>query len=168
MAASGGERFDFYPAPLRGRPGTSSSPATISRYRASLVKTAEYRYPVYREPDDSRTRRARGKRAPGYSRHDIDVLGKLEGKGYEIAWLRDPVDRFFLHIQGSGLLRMTDGREVPLNFAASNGRRYTSIGKISSTGRVGPGVACPYAADPRWLAEFPDQREGLFARTRAV
>ena len=159
------ERFDFYPAPLRGRPRdvlfTGYYQPVID---ASLVKTAEYRYPVYREPDESRTRRARGKRAPGYSRHDIDVLGKLEGKGYEIAWLRDPVDRFFLHIQGSGLLRMTDGREVPLNFAASNGRRYTSIGKILIDRGELDRESMSMQRIRAWLAEFPDQREGLFAR----
>lgn len=159
------ERFDFFPAPLRRARGdvlfTGYYQPVID---ASPVETADYRYPVYREPDESRRRRARGKRAPGFSRHDIDVLGKLEGKGYEIAWLRDPVDRFFLHIQGSGLLRMTDGREVPLNFAASNGRRYTSIGKVLIDRGELERESMSMQRIRAWLAEYPDEREALFAR----
>jgi len=159
------ERFDFFPAPLRGR---RQDVLFTGYYQpvidASPVETAEYRYPVYREPHESRTRRARGKRAPGYSRHDIDVLGKLQGKGYEIAWLRDPVDRFFLHIQGSGLLRMTDGSEVPLNFAASNGRRYTSIGKVLIDRGELDRESMSMQRIRAWLAEYPDEREALFAR----
>ncbi len=159
------ERFDFFPAPLRGpRRDVLFTGYYQPVIDASPVETAEYRYPVYREPEESRIRRALGTRAAGYSRHDIDVLGKLKGKGYEVAWLRDPVDRFFLHIQGSGLLRMTGGREVALNFAASNGRRYTSIGKILIDRGELDRESMSMQRIRAWLAEFPDEREALFAR----
>ena len=159
------ERFDFFPAPLRAaRRDVLYTGYYQPVIDASPVETADYRYPVYRDPDELRTRRARGKRGAGYSRHDIDVLGSLEGKGYEIAWLRDPVDRFFLHIQGSGLLRMTDGREVPLNFAASNGRRYTSIGKVLIDRGKLDRESMSMQRIRAWLAEFPGEREALFSR----
>lgn len=158
-------RFDFFPAPL----SAAGDEVLFTGYYqpvldASPMETADYRYPVYREPDELRLRRARGKTAVGYTRHDIDVLGRLKGRGYEIAWLRDPVDRFFLHIQGSGLLRMTDGRQVPLNFAASNGRPYTSIGKVLiEQGRLDR-ESMSMQRIRTWLAEFPGEREALFAR----
>ena len=159
------ERFDFFPAP---RSAALDDVLFTGYYQpvidASPVETSDYRYPVYREPDELRGRRARARKAAGYSRHDIDVLGALRGKGYEIAWLRDPVDRFFLHIQGSGLLRMTDGREMPLNFAASNGRRYTSIGKVLiDEGRLDR-ESMSMQRIRAYLAEFPGEREALFAR----
>ena len=161
------KRFDFFPAPL----GAARADVLFTGYYqpvidASPVKTSDYRYPVYREPDDLRGHRGRAKKASGYSRHDIDVLGRLEGKGYEIAWLRDPVDRFFLHIQGSGLLRMTDGRKIPLNFAASNGRRYTSIGKILIDEGKLDRESMSMQRIRAYLAEFPDEREALFARNQ--
>ena len=159
------ERFDFFLAP---RSAALDDVLFTGYYQpvidASPVETSDYRYPVYREPDELRGRRGRAPKAAAYSRHDIDVLGALRGKGYEIAWLRDPVDRFFLHIQGSGLLRMTDGREVPLNFAASNGRRYTSIGKILIDEGKLDRESMSMQLIRAYLAEFPGEREALFAR----
>ena len=157
------ERFDFFPAPLSARRGdvlfTGYYQPVID---ASPVETGDYRYPVYRVPDE--LRRGRAAKAFGYSRYDIDVLGRLDGKGYEVAWLRDPVDRFFLHIQGSGLLRMTDGRQIPLNFAASNGKRYTSIGKVLIDQGKLDRESMSMQRIRAWLAEFPGEREALFAR----
>ena len=159
------ERFDFFPAP---RSAALDDVLFTGYYQpvidASPVETADYRYPVYREPDELRGRRGRAKKAAGYSRRDIDILGSLRGKGYEIAWLRDPVDRFFLHVQGSGLLRMTDGREVPLNYAAHNGRRYTSIGKVLIDQGKLDRETMSMQRIRAWLAEFPGEREALFAR----
>ena len=161
------ERFDFFPAP---RSAALDDVLFTGYYQpvidASPVETSDYRYPVYREPDELRGRQGRARKAAGYSRHDIDVLGALKGKGYEIAWLRDPVDRFFLHIQGSGLLRMTDGRELPLNFAASNGRRYTSIGKVLIDQGTLDRETMSMQRIRAYLAEFPGEREALFARNQ--
>ncbi len=159
------ERFEFFPAP---RSAVLDDVLFTGYYQpvidASPVETSDYRYPVYREPDELRGRRGRARKTAGYSRHDIDVRGALRGKGYEIAWLRDPADRFFLHIQGSGLLRMTDGRELPLNFAASNGRRYTSIGKVLIDEGKLDRESMSMQRIRAYLAEFPDEREALFAR----
>ena len=159
------ERFEFFPA----RRSAALDDVLFTAYYqpvidASPVETPEYRYPVYREPDELRGLRGRARKAAGYSRRDIDVLGSLKGRGYEIAWLRDPVDRFFLHIQGSGLLRMTGGREVPLNFAAHNGRRYTSIGRILIDQGDLDRETMSMQRIRAWLAEFLERREGLFAR----
>lgn len=159
------QRFDFFPAP---KSATLDDVLFTGYYQpvidASPVETADYRYPVYREPDELRGRRGRARKAAGYSRRDIDVRGSLKGRGYEIAWLRDPVDRFFLHVQGSGLLRMTDGREVPLNFAATNGRRYTSIGKVLIDRGKLDRESMSMQRIRAWVAEFPGEREALFAR----
>ncbi len=159
------EQFEFIPAP---RSVVREDILFTGYYQpvidASLVKNADYRYPVYRKPDDLSGLQRRSRERLGYSRYEIDVLGKLEGGGYEIAWLRDPVDRFFLHVQGSGLLRMTDGREVPLNFAATNGRRYTSIGKILIKEGKLTHESMSMQRIRAWLADFPAEREALFAR----
>ncbi len=115
-------------------------------YDARRVPDDEYKYPVYRMPDDlikidlslfrekykgeSITARINGKEVlPYYSRMEIEGEEYLSGKGLEIAWLKDPVDVAFLHIQGSGRLRMEDGTFIPVGYEASNGRSYRSIGK---------------------------------------
>ncbi len=161
------ERFDFFPAPRSaGRDDVLFTAYYQPVVDASPVETRDYRYPVYREPDELRGLRGRARKVAGYSRHDIDVLGSLKGKGYEIAWLRDPVELFFLHIQGSGLLRMTDGRELPLNFAATNGRRYTSIGKVLIDQGKLDRESMSMQSIRTFLAEFPGEREALFARNQ--
>lgn len=113
----------------------------------SLVRTNEYRYPIYRKPDDLITidlslfhprfsgqkivaRYDNGNVIPYFSREEIDCQYKLANKGLEIAWVSDPIDRFLLQIQGSGRIRLQDGRFLNIHYAASNGRPYRSIGKL--------------------------------------
>lgn len=66
---------------------------------------------------------------PYYSRSEIDSGGRLRGKRLEIAWV-DPVDAFFLQIQGSGKIRFADGEERIVGYAAQNGHDYVAIGKF--------------------------------------
>ncbi len=66
--------------------------------------------------------------SPFYSRREIDAGGVLQGKGLELAYV-DPIDAFFLQIQGSGLIEFEDGTKLSLGYAAQNGHRYYSIGK---------------------------------------
>ncbi|MBL6458547.1 MltA domain-containing protein [Belnapia sp. T6] len=54
--------------------------------------------------------------------------GGLEGQGLELAWLDDPVDAFFLQIQGSGRVRLPDGRVLRLGYAGRNAHPYRPIG----------------------------------------
>jgi len=115
-------------------------------YEGSLTRDETFRYPLYRQPDDlmridlslfsekfkgeSIVARIEGKKVqPYYSRYQIEAEMALEGKNLEIAWLKDPLDVTFLHIQGSGRLRLRDGKELLVNYQASNGRPYRSIGR---------------------------------------
>lgn len=66
---------------------------------------------------------------PYYSRSEIDSGGRLRGKRLEIAWV-DPVDAFFLQIQGSGKIRFEDGEDRAVGYAAQNGHDYVAIGKF--------------------------------------
>jgi membrane-bound lytic murein transglycosylase A len=66
---------------------------------------------------------------PYYSRMEIEDKNRLMDRSLEIAWLKDPVDVAFLHIQGSGRLRLDDGTFIPVGYESSNGRGYRSIGK---------------------------------------
>jgi membrane-bound lytic murein transglycosylase A len=115
-------------------------------YEGNLARDETFKYPLYRSPDDliridlslfsekfkgeSIVARIEGKKVqPYYSRYQINTEKVLGGKALEIAWLKDPLDVAFLHIQGSGRLRLRDGRELLVNYQASNGRPYRSIGR---------------------------------------
>jgi len=86
--------------------------------RGSLTRGGPYQYPLYRLPDN-----------PGqYSRREIDEQNPFEGKGLEIAWIDDPVDVFFLQVQGSGRVRLDTGGWLRVGYAGANGREYSSVG----------------------------------------
>ena len=74
--------------------------------------------------------RVEGERfVPYAARAEIDA-GALAGRGLELLYLDDPVELFFMQIQGSGRVKLTDGSWVRLGYAAKNGHSYTSIGKL--------------------------------------
>jgi membrane-bound lytic murein transglycosylase A len=54
----------------------------------------------------------------------------LAGNSLEIAWLKDPMDVYLLHIEGAGRLTLPDGNSILINYDASNGRPYRSFGKF--------------------------------------
>ena len=91
--------------------------------RGSLQRTATFRYPIYRLP------RALPPTGPWLTRQEIEENGALASQGLEIAWLADPVDRFFLQVQGSGRIRLQDGSVIRVGYAGNNRRPYSSIGQ---------------------------------------
>lgn len=111
--------------------------------QGSRVKRAPYLYPIHGVPSDLliidlgelypdlRGRRLRGK-LDGRRVVPYDTRGTIDARGsaldsLAIAWVNDPVDAFFLHIQGSGRIRLPDGSFMRVGFADQNGWRYRSI-----------------------------------------
>ncbi len=88
----------------------------------SPIRSGRFQYPLYGRPPELR------EGVVFHSRAAIDN-GALAGRGLEIAWLDDPIDAYFLQVQGSGRIRMTDGTVVRLGYAGANGHAYRSIGQ---------------------------------------
>ena len=65
---------------------------------------------------------------PYFTRAEIDQ-GALKGKGLELLYFADPVDIFFMQIQGSGRIKLTDGTTVRVHYDGKNGHPYSSIGR---------------------------------------
>ena len=113
--------------------------------RGSRSKEGPYRYPLYAAPDDLLTvdlasinpelkhlrlrGRLEGRRVvPYYPRAEIERgLPALAGKA--LLWVDDPVDLFFLQIQGSGRVQLPSGEMVRVGYADQNGQPYKSIGR---------------------------------------
>lgn len=85
-------------------------------------RTPRFAWPIYAKPPEL----VEG--SLWHSRSEIEA-GLLRGRGLEIAWLDDPVEAFFLQVQGSGRIRMPDGRVMRVGYAAKNGHPYRSIGQ---------------------------------------
>lgn len=88
----------------------------------SLTPTARYRYPLYRKPPEV------GNGTVWLSRSEIETTDVMRGRGLEIVWVDDPVELFFLQIQGSGRVKLPDGRAIRVGYGGANGQPYRSVG----------------------------------------
>jgi membrane-bound lytic murein transglycosylase A len=117
------ENFDFYEI-FKDEKYTDNIGLFTGYYvpelEGSIVKTARFKYPLYRYPAD--------KNLLGLSREEIKN-GAFDGKGLELMYVDDPIELFFLHIQGSGRIKLQNGETVRIGYSGSNGQRYTAIGR---------------------------------------
>lgn len=88
----------------------------------SLTRTPRYVYPIYRRPPELVEGQVY------HSRAAIEA-GAIRGRGLELAWLEDPVEVYFLQVQGSGRIRLPDGRVMRVGYAGRNGHAYKSVGQ---------------------------------------
>ena len=131
----------------------------------SRTRTAKFAIPLYGPPDDLLTvdlsalhpelkdRRVRarveGKKVvPYWPRADIE-RGAAPLSGKALVYVEDPVEAFFLEIQGSGRITLPDGAVIRLNYADQNGHPYRSIGRVLIDRGDLPLRACVDAGDPR-------------------
>ncbi|MGR3616114.1 MAG: murein transglycosylase A [Paracoccaceae bacterium] len=80
------------------------------------------RYPIYKMPPEARNTN------PWLTRREILTGDAMSGRGLEIAWVDDPVELFFLQIQGSGRIRLNTGETIRVGYGGANGHPYRSIG----------------------------------------
>jgi len=115
-------------------------------FYGSTAKTAQFQYPLYRQPDDLAKgdqgqilgrKAADGQITPYPARAEIENSNMLAGS--EIVWLDDPFKVYIAHVQGSAIIRMPDGRLVTYGYAANNGHEYKSIIKqLITEGKIPP------------------------------
>jgi membrane-bound lytic murein transglycosylase A len=142
--------FDFYE--VYGRDDWSKVMVTgyyEPRVKGSLVETAEFSQALYTAPNDLVTvnlkkfagkfskgenlgllqgRVENGMLVPYYDRSEIDELKKVKDKSSVLAWV-DPVDAFFIQIQGSGVVEFSNGESMRVGYDGQNGHSYMAIGK---------------------------------------
>ena len=87
-----------------------------------LYQSPRFRYPIYAMPPEALASN------PWLTRRDILDTDVMTGRGLEIAWVDDPVELFFLQIQGSGRVRLPNGRYIRVGYRGANGHPYRSIG----------------------------------------
>ena len=125
--------------------------------------------PLYRQPDDlveapvgeaTAGRLVDGKLQPYYSRAEIDA-GALAGRGLELVWLADPIDAFFISIQGSALVSLTEGGVMAIGVAGTNGRPYVAIGRgLVARGQI-PADKVSLQTIRAWLRAHPGEARSV-------
>ena len=145
--------------------------------RGSRTRQSGYDVPVYAKPPDLlETNPLTGARGRGridetgqyvlyHDRAEIED-GALADRGLEIAWAADPVDLFFLQIQGSGRLRLPDGGVMRIGYAGQNGREYVAIGRLlRERGLMEPPFSMQRIVE--WLRAHPDEGRALMRENRS-
>ena len=150
---------------------------------ASATKTDVYRFPLYHRPDDlvdideenrpaeldpylvfGRSTEAGIAEYP--DRGEIE-RGALAGRGLELAWLRDPVDVFFIHVQGAARLRMPDGAVRRVTYAAKSGQRFTGPGRLlADLGEI-PLEDVTMQSIRAWFRTHPDRIDEILRQNRS-
>lgn len=136
----------------------------------SRVRDSEFNVPVLSRPDDlvrlSKSAAARlgvgygrvanGTARPYFTRQEIEQ-GRLASRNLELLYLRSWTDLFFMQIQGSGRVRLREGGNVRLGYAAKTGLPYTSIGKVLINRNEMSREGMSMQALRAWLKDNPDQ-----------
>jgi membrane-bound lytic murein transglycosylase A len=146
--------------------------------RGTLKKNTEYRYPVYTRPSDLASidlspfsskfkgekiigRYANSTFIPYFDRGEIERKSAIENRAEKIAWLRDPVDLFFLQVQGSGRIYLDNGTSINVHYHATNGRPYRSIGKLLIEEEKIARSQMSMQAIRAYLREHPEEVEAI-------
>ena len=145
--------------------------------KGSYTREGPYTYPVYGVPSDLVSvanfegsnqpglrafgRMENGKIAPHFTRAEIEN-GALKNQNLELLFVDDLIDLFFLHIQGSGKIILSNGDEVRLRFAAKNGHAYTAIGGVLKREENLQNVTMQTIKD--FLRNHPEKIQGILNR----
>ena len=138
----------------------------------SRTATAAAAVPIYAKPTDlvrctrpdGKTARGRvdatGTCVPYFTRTEIEQ-GALAGKELEIAYAADPIDLFFLQIQGSGRLLQPDGSVIRIGYADQNGADYVAVGRLLRERGALPSGGATMDGIVTWMRAQPDRGVAL-------
>ncbi|MCR9192517.1 MAG: MltA domain-containing protein [Gammaproteobacteria bacterium] len=150
---------------------------------ASLQKTEAYPTPIYGVPKDLiviklndfdpalPARKLMGhikhnRMKPYYSRAEIDQ-GAIKHTAPVIAYVRNPIDRLFLEIQGSGTLKFEDGSQANLGYAGKNGLSYTAIGRVLIRRGILNSKTVSMQNIQKYLESHPAERNNIINKNRS-
>ncbi|WP_353621139.1 MltA domain-containing protein [Labrenzia sp. R4_2] len=150
---------------------------------ASREKTAEFNVPLLKKPDGLvhvpakarpsgwPTHLTHGRRINGQVTEMPDrsaiMDGALDGEGLELVWLRNPIDTYFIHVQGSARLKLVDGSTMRVGYAGKTGHPYTGIARLLVQRGEGTPEDFTMSGLRRWLEQNPDDRDPLFKENRS-
>ncbi|MEO0543208.1 MAG: MltA domain-containing protein [Pseudomonadota bacterium] len=152
-------------------------------YQASRIRSDKFNIPIYARPknlvarkdapsgavpDDFRFawRNQDGSYGMAPDRAAIDQ-GALTDKAEVLAWLEDPIDSFFMHVQGAARLDLTDGTQMRVSYAAKTGHPFTAIGGVLVKRGAIPLESVSMQSISAWLRANPDESEALMHENRS-
>lgn len=173
--------FESWFVPNKVRAADGSDTGLITGYYEAMLygsrkRAGDYQTPLYKVPDDLLTidlsgvypnlkglplrGRLSGRKVVPYSTRAEIERANLPGK--ELLWVNDPVEAFFLEVQGSGRVQLDTGETVRIAYADQNGHPYKAIGRwLVEKGELTPEQATAQGIKA-WIAAHPERRQELF------
>ncbi len=148
--------------------------------KGSLTPEPDYQVPVYRRPDDLVSftkpeekqsglrygRMVEGKPTSYYTRQQIEK-GLFKGKKLELVWLKTAADAFFMQVQGSGRVELSDGSVMRLAYAGKTGLPYTAIGGVLVNNGELKKETLSMQTIRQWMEENPDKAQDLMWKNKS-
>ncbi|HEV2303596.1 MAG TPA: MltA domain-containing protein [Stellaceae bacterium] len=113
--------------------------------KGSLERRGRYQTPIYKMPADAAL-------ASRYARAEIED-GALAGQHLALLWVDDPIDAFFLQIQGSGRVRLDNGKTVRLGYGGQNRKPYVPVGRLLLDRGIIPREQLTMLTIREWMAK---------------
>ena len=137
-----------------------------------MQRGAAYTHPLYALPPDLVKgadgeilgRKTDSGLEPYPTRRAIEAGAILADKGLELAWLKDPLDAYIAHVNGSAFIRLENGELYRLGYAGKNGQRYTSLGEELVRAKKLKRDEVSLASIRRWARENPGEVESYLSR----
>ncbi|WP_395015649.1 murein transglycosylase A [Dongia sp.] len=141
-----------YFQPYRALDRTTDQGLFTSYYETELdgarARGGAYTVPLYKAPDPPVT----------FTRAQIDN-GALAGKGLELMWLKDPVDAWMLHIQGSSVVKLPDGKITRIGYAGNNGQDFVPVARLMIQEGLIPKGQASMQSVRSWLQAHPAEAQ---------
>ncbi|OUS14503.1 murein transglycosylase [Rhodospirillales bacterium 47_12_T64] len=150
--------------------------------KGSFTPDETYKYPLYDVPKDLISVRLSdfdeklkgttlvgqlkdNRLVPYHERTEIES-GALKNQGLEVIWSDDPVDVFFLHVQGSGQVKLPDGEVIRVGYAGNNGHKFYAIGRALIDEEIISRDKVSMQAIRTWLRENPERANEIMQRNK--
>lgn len=154
-------------------PEVEASPVATDRFRVpllappdDLVKIDDDNRPEGLDPYLAFGRRVDGRLVEYFDRAAIET-GAIAGRAEAIAWLADPVDAFFVHVQGAARLVMPGGAVRRVTYAAKSGQRFTGPGRILAEMGEIPLERVTMQSIRAWFRENPHRVDEILRQNRS-
>jgi membrane-bound lytic murein transglycosylase A len=151
----------YYEAELRGsraRGGRFTTPVHARPADLVSVELGLFREPLRGQRIAGRV--DNGRLLPYPTRAEI-LAGAIDGRAPVLVWVDDPVDLFFMHVQGSGAIALAEGGRMRLGWDGGNGQPYVAVGRVLVDRGALPLEAVSMQSIRAWLAAHPGEADAL-------
>lgn len=157
----------FYEPVVDGSRNSSPEyPSPIYRQPGDLVEVDDVTRPAHMDPYFRFARKSGSDLGYYPDRGEIE-LGYLKGRGLELVHVADRVEAFFIHVQGAARIRLDDGTQMAITYAAKTGHPFTGPGRILLQRGEVPASQMSMQAIRAWLHDNPDKADELLWQNRS-